>query len=87
MFGRVNGKLCANFPTYPLIFMTNITLIGLAGLGVTCSPRDKRFAGSNPAEIDGFFSGRKNPEYKSPGRDFKLGSRVWDFRLVKEPQE
>ena len=32
------------------------------------------------------FSGRKNPEYKSSGRDFKLGgSRVWDFRLVKEP--
>ena len=35
------------------------------------------------------FSGRKNPEHKSSGRDFKLEvprSRVWDFRLVKEPQ-
>ena len=40
----------------------------LGGLGVTCSPRDPRFAGSNPAEVDGFF-----PEDKSSGRDFKLG--------------
>ena len=31
---------------------------------VTCDPR---FAGSNPAEVDG------NPEHKSSGRDFKLG--------------
>ena len=30
------------------------------------------------------ISGRKNPEYKSSGRDFKLEARVWDFRLVKE---
>ena len=35
----------------------------LGGLGVTCSPPDPRFAGSNPAEVDGFFSERKNPEH------------------------
>ena len=29
--------------------------VGLSSLGVTCSPRDPRFAGSNPAEFDGFF--------------------------------
>ena len=29
------------------------------------------------------FSGRQNSEHKSSGRDFKLGSRVSDFRLVK----
>ena len=29
--------------------------VGLGDLGVTCSPRDPRFAGSNPTEIDGFF--------------------------------
>ena len=46
---------------------------GLVGLGVTCSLRDPRFAGSNPAEVDGFFSGRKDPEHKSSGRDFKQG--------------
>ena len=45
--------------------------VGLGGLGVTCSSRDPRFAGSNPAEVDGFFSGRKNPKHKSSGRDFK----------------
>ena len=33
---------------------------------------DPRFAGSNPVEVDGyfFFSGRKNSERISSGRDF-----------------
>ena len=48
-------------------------LVGLGGLEVSCSPQDPRFAGSNPIEVDVFFSGRKNPEHKSSGRDFKLG--------------
>ena len=29
--------------------------VGLGGLGVTCSPRDPRFADSNPTEVDGLF--------------------------------
>ena len=29
--------------------------VGLGGLGITCSPRDPRFAGSNPVEVGGFF--------------------------------
>ena len=29
--------------------------VGLGVFGVTCSPRDPRFAGSNPADVDGFF--------------------------------
>ena len=29
--------------------------VGLGGLGVTCLPRDPRFAGSNPVEVDGLF--------------------------------
>ena len=29
--------------------------VGLGGLGVTCSPQDPRFAGSNPAEVMDFF--------------------------------
>ena len=54
--------------------------VGLDGLAVACSPRDPRFAGSNPAEVDEFFKdvktlntspGRKNPEHKSSGKDFK----------------
>ena len=32
------------------IFVTLISLVG-----VTCSPRDPRFTGSNPAEVDGLF--------------------------------
>ena len=44
----------------------------LGGLEVTCSPQDPRFEGSNPAGVDELFSGRKNPEYKSFGRDSKL---------------
>ena len=48
-------------------------LVGLGGLGIMYSPQDPRFAGSNLAEVDEFFSGRKNPEHKSSGRDFKLG--------------
>ena len=55
-------------------------VVGLGGLGVTCSPRDPGFAGLNPAEVDGFFSGRKNPEYKSSGRDFKLGVPILRFQ-------
>ena len=56
-----------------LLSLLSYYLIGLGGLGVTCLPRDPRFAGLNPTEVDGFFSGRKNPEHKSSVRNFKLG--------------
>ena len=46
--------------------------VDLGGRGVTCSPGDPSFKGSNTAKVDGFFSGRKNPEHKSSRRDFKL---------------
>ena len=36
-------------------------LVGFGGLGVSSSPRDLKFAGSNPAEIDGFFQDVKSP--------------------------
>ena len=48
--------------------------VGLGGLGVTCSPRDPRFADSNPAEVDGFF------------QDVKILTTCPPFRLAKEPQ-
>ena len=32
-----------------------IIRVQAVGLGVTYSPRDPRFAGSSPAEVDGFF--------------------------------
>ena len=40
------GEICS--------FLTR-THVSLGGLGVTCSPRDSRFAGSYPTEVDGFF--------------------------------
>ena len=55
------------------LFIFNLYIVGLGGLGVPCSLRDPRFAGSNPTEVDAFFSGLKNPEHKSSRRDFKLG--------------
>ena len=56
---------CANY------IGTKVLLVGLGGLGVTCSPRDPRFAGSRLRSMDFFKT--KNPEHKSSGRYFKLG--------------
>ena len=43
------------FLSSSLSIIINYSEVGLGGLGVTCSPRDPRFAGSNPAEVDAFF--------------------------------
>ena len=58
------------------------TSIRMTCLGVTCSPRDTRFVGSNPSEVDGFLQDVKILSRSPPERRFW----VWDFRLVKEPQ-
>ena len=50
--------------------------VGLGGLGVTCSPRDPRFAGSNPTEVDGFFQNVKILSKSPPGGTLNWGSRV-----------
>ena len=42
-------------------------LVGLGGIGVTCSLQGPRFAGSNPAEIDGFFQNVKLLSTSLPG--------------------
>ena len=52
-------------------------------VGVTCSPRVPRFPGSNPGEVDGLFQDVKILSTSPPGETLSLGSRVWDFRLVK----
>ena len=47
-----------NFYSYTVLLsdvLLRLQLISLGGLGVTCLPRDPRFAGSNSAEVDGFF--------------------------------
>ena len=64
----------------------NIKNVCLGGLGVTCSPWDPRYAGSNPAEVDGFCQDVKILSISPPGGTLSWGSRVLDFRLVKEPQ-
>ena len=45
----------SSFVSGTKIALTDVLVVDLGGLGVTCSPRDPRFAGSNPAEVDGFF--------------------------------
>ena len=54
-------------------------IVGLCALGVTCSPRYPRFAGSYPAEVDGFFQDVKILS-TSPLRDSKL--RVPSLRFL-----
>ena len=54
----------------------SICVIG--GLGVTCSPRDPRFTGSYPW----IFSGHKNPEHKSSGRDFNPSVTQGDLNEI-----
>ena len=54
-------------------------VVSLGGLGITCSPRDPKFAGSNRTEVGEFFQDVKILSHKSSGRDFKL--RVPSLRL------
>ena len=60
-----------------------VSFVGLGGLGVTCSPRDPRFVDSNSAEADGFFQDVKLLSTCPPGGTLSWGSRVCDFRLIK----
>ena len=50
--------------------------VGVGGLEVTCSPRDPRFAGSNPAEVVGFFQNVKILSTSPPGGTLSRGFRV-----------
>ena len=47
--------------------------IGLGGLGVTWSPRDRSFEGSNPAGVDGFFQDVKILSTSPPGGTLSWG--------------
>ena len=47
-----------------LSFIVNILSVGL---GVTFSPQDPRFVGSNPAEVNGFFQDVKILSTSPPG--------------------
>ena len=52
-----------------LIYLGRVC-VGLGGPGVSCSPRDPRFAGSNPAEVVKILS------TSPPG-----GTLSWGFRV------
>ena len=51
-------------------------LVGLGGLGVTCSPGDPMFAGSNPTEVYGFFQDVEILSTNPPGETLSWESRV-----------
>ena len=68
-------------PLDPFILASSILTYSMS-----YSPRDPRLAGSNPAEATGFFQDVKILSTSPPGGTLSWGSRVWDFRFVKEPQ-
>ena len=61
------------YKLFNMIIKISITIdnVDLGGIGITCLPRDPKFAGSNPAEVDGFFQDVKILSRSPPG-----GSRV-----------
>ena len=50
--------------------------VGLGGLRVTFSPRDTRYAGSNPTGVDGFFQDVNILSTIPPRGTLSWGSRV-----------
>ena len=56
--------------------LVSAVTVGLDGLGVTCSPRDPRFAGSNPTEVDGLLQDVKILSKNPPGGTLSWGSQV-----------
>ena len=53
--------------TFGRLLGINDHIVTNGGLGVKCSPRDPRFAGSTPAEVDGFFQDIKILSTSPPG--------------------
>ena len=67
---KLNNTLSRNID--PLC--TPVAVLG--GLGVTYSPREPKFAGSNPSEVDGFIQDVKILSTSPPGGTLSWGSRV-----------
>ena len=59
-------------------YQNSICVIG--GLGITCSPRDPRFAGSNPTEVDGFF---QDVKILSTSSEFEISDSLKNLNLEK----
>ena len=76
---QVSASAKSNLTNFPKGLSSNLTKIegvDLGGLGVPCSPRDPRFARSNPAEVDGFFQDVKIFSTSPPGGTLSKGSRI-----------
>ena len=57
---RIVQDSCTSVIVYGLILVDKYKFsVDLDGFGVTCSPPDPRLAGSNSAEVDGFFKPEK----------------------------
>ena len=57
LFQRIESLTLFKINIYIYIYIyiyLFIYIVGLGGLVVTCSPRDPRFAGSKPTEVDFF---------------------------------
>ena len=61
---------------------SKLKLVGLDGLEVTCSPLDPRFAGSSPAEVDGFFEDVKILNTSPPGGTLSWGAPRLRFQAL-----
>ena len=66
---------------YRRMYYNIFYIILLGDLGVMRSPRYRRFAGSSPAEVDGFFQGVKILSTSS-GSDFKPGVPSLRFQTL-----
>ena len=77
--GRIYG--------YEIIFiLVTASHVGLGGLGVTCSPQDPRFPGSNPAEVDGFFQDVKILSTNPPEGTLSRGPESEISGSLKNPK-
>ena len=62
--------------SYLLSYVDDVNLVGDESASVTCSPRNLRFAGSNPAEVDEFFQDVKILSTSPPGGTLSRVYRV-----------
>ena len=71
------------FLVLDVLLIREISIVGLGGLGVTCSPRDPRFAGSNPAEVDGFFQDVKILSTSPGGPESEISGSLKNLKPEK----
>ena len=74
IFSKCERKTCS--PKFEVQRFSKCLHVGLCGIGVTCAPRDPKFVGSIPAEVDGFFQDVKILSTCLPGGTLSWGSRV-----------